>query len=338
MGDSSVNQLPRPPYDPQLVPVIGKNPPYPRKREDVVPGRRIRATAAAPLQASIRNDVQLSVEDRTIPGPDGDIPLVILQSKNPSTPHGRRPGIVFVHGGGMLLGDAFLGLAFYAEVAKTLDAVVASVEYRLAPEHPAPAPQDDCFAALRWVSAHAAELGIDPARVMIAGASAGGGIAAGVALRARDEGGPPLCAQLLVYPMLDDRNRTASGRQYAREDGAYDGADNDFAWSCVLGGRRRGGAESGGVSAYVAPGRATELAGLPPAYIDVGSAEPFRDDNVRYASRLWEAGVQADLHVWSGGFHGFDLLGLPVRAEVSQAAIDTRMGWVRRVLGTRERV
>ncbi|TDZ61458.1 Carboxylesterase NlhH [Colletotrichum trifolii] len=218
MGDSSVNQLPRPPYDAQLVPVIGRNPPYPRKREDVVHGRRIRATATAPLQASIRNDVQLSVEDRTIPGPDCDIPLVILQSKNPGTPHGRRPGIVFVHGGGMLLGDAFLGLAFYAQVAKTLDAVVASVEYRLAPEHPAPAPQDDCFAALRWVSAHAAELGIDPARVMMAGASAGGGIAAGVALRARDQGGPPLCAQLLVYPMLDDRdrNRTASGRQYAR--------------------------------------------------------------------------------------------------------------------------
>ncbi|KAI8158386.1 Carboxylesterase NlhH [Colletotrichum sp. SAR 10_70] len=327
MAQPAENQLPRPPFDSQLATVIGKTPPYPLSKDEVVAGRELRAKNMAPLQASIRNDEDLIIEDRRIPGLECDIPLVIMRPKNPKTPYGKRPGVLFIHGGGMVVGDAFLGLPFFVDVTKELDAVVVSVEYRLAPEHPAPAPQDDCFAALQWTSEHAADIGIDPARLMIAGASAGGGLAAGAALRARDAGGPRLCAQLLVYPMLDDRNLTVSKKQFSKDHGVYDSTDNDFAWSCVLG-DKRGATE--GVSPYVAPGRATDLSGLPPAYIDVGSAEPFRDEDVAYATRLWECGVQADLHVWSGGFHGFEILGLPVAAGVSKAAIETRMGWVRR--------
>ncbi|KAF9878390.1 hypothetical protein CkaCkLH20_03882 [Colletotrichum karsti] len=328
MTESSTDPLPRPPYDSQLVPLIGKTPPYPLRKEDVAEGRRIRARNLAPMQASIRDDPDLTVKDFAIAGPDCEIPIIIMQSRSPKTPNGKRPGVVFIHGGGMVVGDAFLGLPFYVQVAKELDAVILSVEYRLAPEHPAPAPQDDCFAALEWASAHAAELGIDSSRLMIAGASAGGGLAAGAALRARDLGGPKLCAQLLVYPMLDDRNMTVSKKQFIKDDGVYDSTDNDFAWHCVLG-DKKGAAE--GVSPYVAPGRATGLSNLPPAYIDAGTAEPFRDENVAYAMKLWECGVQADLHVWSGGFHGFDFLGLPIGAEVAKATVETRMGWVRRI-------
>ncbi|KAF6808817.1 alpha beta hydrolase fold-3 domain-containing protein [Colletotrichum sojae] len=332
MAGPSPNQLPRPSFDSQLLPVIGNSPPYPLSRDKVVEGREVRAENMAPLRTSILEDEDLLVEHRTCPGPASDIPLLVLQSKTAAgSAQDGRPGVLFIHGGGMVLGDPFLGLPFFVRVVKKLDAVVVSVNYRLAPEHPAPAPQDDCFAALTWTATHAADLGFDPSRLMIAGASAGGGLAAGAALRARDTGGPALCAQLLVYPMLDDRSTTVSRRQFMKDDGVYDSTDNDFAWSCVLG-DNRGAAE--GVSVYVAPGRAVDLSGLPPAYIDVGSAEPFRDENVAYASRLWECGVQADTHVWSGGFHGFDMLGLPVGAEVSEAAIETRMGWVRRVFGT----
>lgn len=332
---SSQNLLPRPPYDPQLVAAFSRMLPYPQTAEDIVKGRQLRAAAMAPLQAAVRNDEHLSVEDRTIPGPGGQIPLVILRSRNSqAATDGGRPGIVYFHAGGMVLGDAFLAIEPFARIAKDLDAVVVSVEYRLAPEHPAPAPQDDCYAALLWTAEHARDLGIDPARLMVAGVSAGGGLAAGAALRARDTGGPALCAQLLVYPMLDDRDAGVSKRQF-RHDTPYDATDNNGAWQCVLG--DQAGVGSAAVSPYVAPARATDLSGLPPAYIDVGTAEPFRDENVAYATRLWDCGVQADLHVWSGGFHGFDLLGLAVGSEVAQAALETRLGWVKRVFGLAEK-
>ncbi|GKT46612.1 carboxylesterase NlhH [Colletotrichum spaethianum] len=329
---SSPNLLPRPPYDPQLVAALGRITPFPKSKDGIAEGRQLRATALAPAQAAVRKDEGLSVEDRTIPGPGGEICLVILQSRSPKTASGERPGIVFFHGGGMILGDAFLGIEPFARIAKELDAIVVSAEYRLAPEHPAPAPQDDCYATLVWTSEHVKELGIDPTRLMIAGVSAGGGLAAGAALRARDTGGPKLCAQLLVYPMLDDRDTGVSKKQF-RDDTAFDATDNKGAWSCVLG--DKAGLEDADVSPYVAPGRATDLSGLPPAYIDVGTAEPFRDENVAYATKLWDSGVQADLHVWSGGFHGFDLLGLAVGSEVAKVALETRLAWVKRVFGKR---
>ncbi|KAJ5642095.1 hypothetical protein N7490_006095 [Penicillium lividum] len=176
--------------------------------------------------------------------------------------------------------------------------VCVSIEYRIPPEHPDPTPIEDCYAGLKWTGMNARSLGINPKCLMVVGSSAGGGLAAGTALLARDRDGPELCAQVLICPMLDDRNLTISIQHI-----------------------------------YAAPARATDLSNLPATFIDVGTAEVFRDEAVAYASLLWKCGVQAELHVWSGGFHGFDLLAPD--ACLSVKARDTRTAWVRRLLSQR---
>lgn len=169
-----------------------------------------------------------------------------------------------------------------------------SVEYRLAPDHSDPAPVEDCYAGLVWIAKSAAELGIDPERLLIAGVSAGGALAAGTALLARDRAFPRLSHQVLICPMLDDRFETHSSRMVDRED-VWDRHSNLYAWTSVLG-ERRGGLE---VSPYAAPARAEDLSRLPRTYIDTGSAEGFRDEILVYAGRLSEAGVSVDLHMWA---------------------------------------
>ena len=200
------------------------------------------------------------------------------------------------------------------------------MDYRLAPEHPDPYPVEDCYATLLWTVEHAAELGVDPARIVVNGPSAGGGLAAGVALLARDRGGPPLLGQLLVSPMLDDRNETVSSHQIDGV-GVWDRESNDTGWNALLGDRR--GTDT--VSIYAAPARATDLTGLPPAYLECGSAEVFRDEDVAYASSLWAAGVQAELHVWPGAFHASDQLAPD--AALSREAVTARDAWMARLLG-----
>ena len=229
----------------------------------------------------------------------------------------------------MIAGNPRSGLAGVLPWVVDHDAVLVSVDYRLAPEFPDPYPVEDCYAGLVWTAENAAELGIDPERVIITGSSAGGGLSAGTALLARDRKGPKLIGQVLVYPMLDDRNETVSSHQY---DGAglWDRQSNLLGWTCLLGERR--GTDD--VSIYAAPARATDLSGLPPAFIDVGSAEVFRDEDVAYASALWAAGVQAELHVWPGAFHGSDLVALdqlhhslfPLAAPLGGAGL--MLGWV----------
>jgi acetyl esterase/lipase len=212
------------------------------------------------------------------------------------------------------------------EYARELDAVVVSVEYRLAPEHPHPAPIEDVYAGLLWTAEHAKEIGGDPERIVIMGASAGGGLSAALALLTRDRGGPRPIGQLLLCPMLDDRNDTPSAHQMTGV-GVWDRTSNETGWTALLG-DRRGGPD---VSPYAAPARAEDLTGLPPAFLDVGSAETFRDEVVAYASRLWQSGGIAELHVWPGGFHGFD--GFAPQAAVSQAARAAHVSWLRRLLG-----
>ncbi|WP_298568198.1 alpha/beta hydrolase [Streptomyces luteogriseus] len=267
------------------------------------------------------------VEDRRVPGPEGepDISLLICRPAAPETA-GPRPVIYHVHGGGMVIGNNRVGVDVPLAWAQALDAIVVSVEYRLAPEHPHPAPVEDVYAGLLWTADHAAELGADPERIVIAGASAGGGLCAALALLTRDRKGPQPIGQMLMCPMLDDRNDSPSTYQMAGL-GVWDRTANETGWTALLG-SRRGGPD---VPAYAAPARAEDLTGLPPAFLDVGSAETFRDEVVAYASRIWQAGGVAELHVWPGGFHGFD--GFAPQAAVSQAARAAHLTWLRRLLG-----
>jgi acetyl esterase/lipase len=213
------------------------------------------------------------------------------------------PAFYWIHGGGMVLGDVSMDDASCAAQADTLKALVVSAEYRLAPEHPYPAPMDDCYAGLKWLADNAADLDIDPARIAIGGASAGGGLAAGLALLARDRGGPAICFQLLTYPMLDDRSTTASshGNDDTR---VWNRAANLTAWKAYLDGEPG----SDGVEIYAAPARATDLSGLPPAFIPVGDLDNFHDEDVAYAQALQSAGVPVELHVYPGAFHGSNML------------------------------
>jgi acetyl esterase/lipase len=236
------------------------------------------------------------------------------------------PCIYWLHGGGMIMGDRFSQIDIPLEWLDQLGAVVVSVDYRLAPEVAGTTLVEDAYAGLVWVVEHADELGIDTERIVVAGTSAGGGIAAGVTLMARDRGGPTVSAQMLICPMLDHRGNTTSSHQYTGGS-VWPKETNEFAWSAVL-----GGAVDDEVSAYVSPSRATDVSGLPPAYIDAGTAEVFRDEDVAYASAIWAAGGQAELHVWAGGFHGFDAL-FPT-AQLSVQARQTRSNWLARVLGS----
>ncbi|MDR6866644.1 acetyl esterase/lipase [Microbacterium resistens] len=313
----------RPPFDPELEAALGimrENMPA-TLTVDMIPAMR-----AVPLALGGRETIEdagLVTRDVTISGHDGaEIVLSIIQRPDRT---GTGPGIYHAHGGGMIVGDRWAGVAGLARWAHELNAVIVTVEYRLAPEHPDPTPVEDCYAGLVWTAAHAAELGVDLDRLMIGGGSAGGGLAAGTALLARDRGGPALRAQLLMCPMLDDRDTTVSTRQIDGV-GVWDRGSNVVGWSALLGDRR--GTDD--VSIYAAPGRAVDLSGLPPAYIDCGSAEVFRDEDVAYATRIWEAGGQAELHVWAGGFHGFEMV---PQAAISQAAVAARDSWIARMLG-----
>ena len=252
---------------------------------------------------------------------DGRFDVVVARPLGVTRP---APALYFVHGGGMIMGSAAFGLDLVLPWALEAGAVVVSVGYRLAPEHPDPAPSDDCWAGLTWVVSHAAELGIDPDRIVIAGHSAGAGLAAGVALRARDEGAPALLGQVLMCPMLDDRERTRSSTALDGV-GVWDRTSNRTGWTALLG-ERRG---SPGVSPYTAPARAGDFAGLAPAYLDVGSVETFRDEVVEFARQIWLEGGDAELHVWPGAYHCFEIVA--PAAAVSRRALVARAEWIARI-------
>ncbi len=260
----------------------------------------------------------------TARGADGArVPLAVWRPEHTTAATGA---LYWIHGGGMVAGThRGWEIPTLLEYARDLDLALVSVNYRLAPEHPHPAPVEDCYTGLLWLAEHSRELGADPDRLVIGGISAGGGLAAATCLLARDRGGPALLGQLLQGPMLDDRNDSVSSHQMAGI-GVWDRVSNATGWGALLG-DRAGGAD---VSPYAAPARARDLSGLPPAFLDVGSAETFRDEVVEYASRIWRAGGSAELHVWPGGFHSFD--GFARDAVLSRAARGRRLPWLRRVL------
>jgi len=225
----------------------------------------------------------------------------------------------------MVLGDVSVDDFFCKQLALDVGCIVASVEYRLAPEHPHPAPIEDCYAGLRWLATSAAQLGIDSSRLAIGGGSAGGGLAASLALLARDRDDVQICYQLLIYPMLDDRNTTPSSHDVT-EPKVWNREMNLIGWRALLGDKQG----SDNVSPYAAAARAENLAGLPPTYICVGELDLFLDEDIAYASRLLQAHVSTELHVYPGAFHGSDLL-VPM-SEISQQWVADRNAALRRAL------
>ncbi|MFC9248488.1 alpha/beta hydrolase fold domain-containing protein [Streptomyces sp. NPDC057136] len=313
----------RPPLDPELAPVEeARGAAVPPLTYEIL--QTIRQGIAGMEPEDLTAGGRVRVEERQVPGPDGapDITVLIL---SPVEDRGPKGGIVHIHGGGMVMGGRRDHLTRLLPHVIDGNAVVVSVEYRLAPEHPDPAPVEDCYAGLAWTAKNAAELGIDPERLLITGISGGGGLAAGAALLARDRAFPALSHQVLICPMLDDRFETHSSRM-VDSDGVWDRYSNLYAWTAVLG-KQRGGPD---VSQYAAPARAEDLSRLPRTYIDTGSAEGFRDEILVYAGRLSEAGVSVDLHMWGGAFHGSDMAAGD--AAVSRAANATREEFIRRAL------
>jgi acetyl esterase/lipase len=240
----------------------------------------------------------VTIEDRVVAGPEG-APDVMVRLYRPAALPANAPAFYWIHGGGMVLGNVEMSDPYCAGIADQLNVLVASVEYRLAPEDPFPAPLEDCYAGLKWFASAAGELGVDGGRIAIGGGSAGGGLAAGLALAARDRGEVNVCYQLLVYPMIDDRNATRSSHAITDER-VWNRAANLAGWDAYLDGNAGGD----DVSPYAAPARATDLAGLPPTYINVGTLDLFVDEDVAYAQRLMAAGVPVELHVYPGAFHG----------------------------------
>ncbi|MFJ8788608.1 alpha/beta hydrolase [Streptomyces sp. NPDC102462] len=313
---------PRPALDPELHELLADMPLMSELSPDVL--AQLRGLPPTPVDTLLAHR-RVDRREVFVPAKDGTpLPLSVFSpaDKDRTT---AGPCVYWMHGGGMVMGDRFSQIDIPLEWLDEFGAVVVSVDYRLAPEVTGTTLVEDCYQGLLWIAEHAAELGVDPARIVVAGASAGGGLAAGVTLLARDLGAPAIAAQVLVCPMLDHRNTTTSSRQYSGGPGVWTREMNAFGWGAVL-----GDLSDDEVSAYVSPALADDLSGLPTTYLDTGSAEVFRDEVTDYATRIWAAGGQAELHVWAGGFHGFDAL-YP-QAAVSATARRTRTAWLARAL------
>ncbi|ANP46455.1 alpha/beta hydrolase [Candidatus Viadribacter manganicus] len=290
--------------DPALLPVLDVFPTVALTDELLAPMREAERFAQLPvtIPQEVRDGVAQAV--RTVPGPAGapDITLTIYQPRNATAP---LPCIYHIHGGGYVGGSAAQLEPLHRPAAYDLNCVIVSVDYRLAPENRFPASIEDCYAGLAWTFANASALGIDTARVGVMGESAGGGLAAALALLARDRGDYKLAFQHLIYPMLDDRTCVVQTPNPVAGEFIWTPHNNRFGWSSLLG--HEPGVDD--VSPYAAPARATDLKGLPPAFIACPTLDLFIDEDIDYAARLGRAGVAVELHVYPGGFHGFDIFG-----------------------------
>jgi acetyl esterase/lipase len=305
-------------YDPELAPIVAALPRL--DLSDIAEARTMLLEMRAKVPPFVAPET-VDLTRRTIPGPAGAPPVGICVI----TPRAREdlaPGLLWIHGGGFVLGDIDGDLPSAVRIAEEAGAVVASVGYRLAPEHPYPAAVDDCYTALRWLAGQAGELGIDPERIAVGGISAGAGLAAALALAARDRGGPPLCFQLLEIPELDDRIETESIRAF--NDTPLWTRDNAVvSWSAYL-----GPTPPDPVPPYAAPARASDMTGLPSAYVVTCEFDPLRDEGIAYATRLIAAGVPTELHHYPGTFHGAS--GAGAGTAIASRMIRDRIDSIRR--------
>jgi acetyl esterase/lipase len=293
--------------DPELEPFIPSFPPA--DLTDPIVARKglaaLAAAAAVPLPAG------MEIEDWVAAG----VPIGIYR------PRRATGAIVWLHGGGFVMGDLDTEHPWAVRIAEASGAVLVSVGYRLAPEHRFPAALDDAYAVMEWAVGHAAEIGADPARIAVGGHAAGAGLAAAVALRSRDRQGPPIGFQLLNQPQLDDRQETWSARNFS-DTPFMTRAKAAASWRHYLG--------SSPATPYAAPARAEDLSGLPPAYITTAELDPNRDEAIVYAQRLLQAGVPVELHQWPGTFHGSQAI---PTAAVSQRQNTELADALRRAVG-----
>lgn len=292
---------------------------------ETLPMARQYVTDMLQIPSKVSSSETVAVREVRLPGPEG-APDVRVLLYSPAAGANNSPAILQIHGGAYILGKPEQNDRQNRRLVETLGCVVAAVDYRLAPEVSGTASVEDCYVALRWIQDHARTLSVNPARIALLGDSAGGGLAAALALLARDRGEIALAYQMLIYPMLD--HRTASTVDPAPHMGAHGWSrqGNRFAWGALLG-HEPG---IGGVSPYISPAEAKDLAGLPPTYICVGALDLFADEDLAYAQRLLAAGVPTELHVYPGAIHGFDLV---EDAAVSRQFEHDRLAALKRALG-----
>jgi len=310
--------------DPELAPMLEAFPKLEFTRESLSAIREEVAAMYAQARAALPEFPDIAVTRRTVPGPAGapDVPVIVYVPKGAQGPLGA---LLWIHGGGYVIGSAEQDDGLVKGIVSQVGCAVVSVDYRLAPETTAPGSLEDCYAALSWLHASAAELGVDPGRIAIGGASAGGGMAAALGLLTRDRGAHPLAYQLLIYPMLDDRTCTTSSPHPYVGEFIWNPAANHFGWSALLG-HEPGLPEA---SPYAVPARAASLAGLPPTLISVGALDLFLEEDIEYARRLMREGVATELHVYPSAFHGFNQM---PTARVAQAFNRDLVAALRRAL------